>query len=95
MTRKLMIASLLVLGWFIASSHKAHAGSPTFPWHGANSQVPVGRVPARVLNRAATTPLDVAAPKQAYPYGWFGPNPTPQWKRSFGASKGYTQWSRL
>ncbi len=33
--------------------------------------------------------------KQPYPYGWFGPQPTPQWKRSFGSSKAHTQWSRM
>ena len=73
------------------------AATPRFPWHGhapAHAQPAVGRVPAQVLTHPATTPIEPLSPKQAYSYGWFGSNPTYQWKRSFGVSRGYTQWSR-
>lgn len=67
------------------------AGSPAFPWH---TPAPVGSVPVRVLSQPAVAPIEPLPPKQAYPYGWFGSKPTPQWKRSFGVSRAYTQWSR-
>ena len=73
------------------------AAAPQFPWHGhypRHAPPAVGGVPAQVLPHPATTPVDVLPPKQAYPYGWFGSNPAHQWKRSFGVSRGYTQWSR-
>jgi hypothetical protein len=80
---------------FATSTSVVQAGDIAFPWHHSNPP-PVGRVPARVLPKPAITPIEVTAPsKQPYPYGWFGPNPTPQWKRSFGSSKAYTQWSRM
>ena len=73
------------------------AAAPRFPWHGhaaAHAQPAVGQVPAQVLTQPATTPTEPLPPKQAYSYGWFGSNPTYHWKRSFGVSRGYTQWSR-
>jgi hypothetical protein len=53
-----------------------------------------GNVPVQVLSQPATSPLQPLPPKQAYPYGYFGAQPSPQWKRSFGVSRGHTQWSR-
>ncbi|MBX3421101.1 MAG: hypothetical protein KF752_06040 [Pirellulaceae bacterium] len=38
--------------------------------------------------------LQILPAKSAYAYGWFGSNPTTQWGRHFGYSKGFTQWTR-
>lgn len=76
---------------------ESSAGSPHFPWHSkhsAHAQTPFGNVPVEVLSVPALSPVAALPSKQAYPYGWFGSNPVPQWKRSFGVSKAYTQWSR-
>ncbi len=86
------LAVIALFAWIPATTH---AGEIAFPWHGS-TPAPIGRAPARVLSKPPTTPIEVLAPtRQPYPYGWFGPNPTPQWKRSFGSSKNYTQWSRM
>lgn len=86
---------LLAIAIIALANPLVQAGELAFPWH-SSSPVPAGRVPARVLPKPPTTPIEVLPPsKQPYPYGWFGPNPTPQWKRSFGSSKNYTQWSRM
>ncbi len=89
------INCLLAVFMLASIGSVARAGDITFPWPHSNP-APVGRVPARVLPKPATSPVEVLTPsKQPYPYGWFGPNPTPQWKRSFGSAKNYTQWSRM
>ena len=31
--------------------------------------------------------------RQPYAYGWFGTQTSPQWTRSFGSARRYTQWS--
>jgi hypothetical protein len=79
------------------SADACSAAAPGFPWHSrsANPVQPVtGNVPVQVLSQPATSPLQPLPPKQAYPYGYFGAQPSPQWKRSFGVSRGHTQWSR-
>jgi len=78
---------------------RLEAGSPVFPWHSQHhDQAPVGNVPVQVLGRPATSPVTVLPTKQAYPYGWFGADPSKHvhlhWKRSFGPSKTYTQWTK-
>ena len=94
MTRcRLMLAAFLLFAGNFQSSPCALAGNPSFPWH-AHSTPPMGQLPVRVLSAPAQTPLETLPSKQPYPYGWFGRNPTPQWQRSFGSSKIYTQWSR-
>ena len=93
--RRTAMKRLLAIAILTCGNSLAEAGDLAFPWHKSNP-APVGRVPARVLPKPATTPIEVLQPsRQPYPYGWFGPNPTPQWKRSFGSSKNYTQWSRM
>lgn len=83
-----LLAALVILG---LPCGLCRAGSPVFPWNGSPQ---VGSAPARVLSQPAATPIEPMPAKQAYPYGWFGPKPAPQWKRSFGVSRAYTQWSR-
>lgn len=34
-----------------------------------------------------------AVDTQTYSYGWFGAKPRPQWSRSFGYYRNYTEWS--
>ncbi len=77
------------------SNNALFAGSPAFPWNsGSKPIVSAGSAPVRALSPPAQAPIEVYPTKQAYPYGWFGSNPSYHWKRSFGTGKNYTQWSR-
>ncbi len=94
-----LVLALMLVALFTPLS--ASAGQPTFPWSSHKSGAPssdlptYGSVPVRVLSQPALTPVEVQSPKQAYPYGFFGSQPNHHWKRSFGVSRAYTQWSRM